>query len=68
MAFSRAAIEPGDTGEPLILEDVRVRGLVFAESRTDDTIGYALTPTVVATRIAPAIGRTGAVDTGECLR
>jgi S1-C subfamily serine protease len=64
----RAAIEPGDSGGPLILEDGTVGGLVFAESKTDDTIGYALTPTIVATRIAPAIGRTAAVDTGECLR
>jgi S1-C subfamily serine protease len=64
----RAAIEPGDSGGPLILEDGTVGGLVFAESKTDETIGYALTPTVVATRIAPAIGRTGAVGTGECLR
>lgn len=64
----RAAIERGDSGGPLILEDGTVGGLVFAEARTDDEVGYALTPTAVATRVAPGLGRTAAVDTGPCLR
>jgi S1-C subfamily serine protease len=64
----RAGVEPGDSGGPLILEDGTIGGLVFAESRTDDSVGYALTPTSVSVRIAPAIGRTGPVDLGACLR
>jgi S1-C subfamily serine protease len=64
----RAAIEPGDSGGPLVLADGTIGGLVFAESKTDDAIGYALSPTTVATRIAPALGRSGGVGTGECLR
>lgn len=64
----RAAIEPGDSGGPLILEDGTVGGLVFAESRTDPSVGYALTPTSVAARIGPALGRTGRVSVGTCLR
>ena len=64
----RAAVEPGDSGGPLILEDGTIGGLVFAESRTDATVGYALTPTSVAVRVQPGIGRTGGVDTGACLR
>jgi S1-C subfamily serine protease/uncharacterized membrane protein required for colicin V production len=63
----RAAIEPGDSGGPLILPDGTIGGLVFAESRADPDVGYALSPTTVSTRIAPAIGRTGAVDTGPCI-
>lgn len=63
----RAAIQPGDSGGPLILSDGTIGGLVFAESRTDQSVGYALTPTAVATRIAPAVGRTAAVDTGPCI-
>jgi S1-C subfamily serine protease len=63
----RASVEPGDSGGPLILEDGTIGGLVFAESRNDSTVGYALTPTSVAVRVAPAIGRTGAVDVGPCL-
>jgi S1-C subfamily serine protease len=64
----RAQVEPGDSGGPLVLEDGTVGGLVFAQSRTDPQVGYALTPTSVAARIAPAIGRTGSVPTGACLR
>jgi S1-C subfamily serine protease len=64
----RAAIEQGDSGGPLILTDGTVGGVVFAEARTDDDVGYALTPTSVASAVEPSIGRTGAVDTGACIR
>src|SRR6185503_12455120 len=55
----RAAVEQGDSGGPLILADGTVGGVVFAEARTDENAGYALTPTSVATAVAPSIGRTG---------
>jgi S1-C subfamily serine protease len=64
----RAGVEPGDSGGPFILEDGTIGGVVFAESRTDPGVGYALTPTSVAVRIAPAIGRTSEVSVGGCLR
>ena len=64
----RAAVEPGDSGGPLVLRDGTIGGLVFAESKTDPDVGYALTPTSVSIRIAPAVGRTGAVSVGECVR
>jgi uncharacterized membrane protein required for colicin V production len=63
-----ASIERGDSGGPFVLEDGTVGGVVFAEARTDDGVGYALSPTAVAKRITPAIGREGSVDTGECIR
>lgn len=63
----RAEIDRGDSGGPFVLSDGSIGGLVFAEARTDDSVGYALAPTAVATRVAPALARTGAVDTGECL-
>ncbi len=63
----RSAIEPGDSGGPLILEDGTIGGLVFAESRTDPEVGYALSPIAISTRVSPAIGRTGAVDVGRCI-
>jgi hypothetical protein len=50
------------------LRDGTIGGLVFAEARSDDQVGYALTPTSVATRVTPALGRTDAVSTGSCLR
>jgi S1-C subfamily serine protease len=64
----RAEIERGDSGGPFVLRDGTIGGLVFAEARTDQNVGYALSPTSVAVRIAPGLGRTGAVDTGRCLR
>ncbi|HEY7132459.1 MAG TPA: MarP family serine protease [Candidatus Limnocylindrales bacterium] len=64
----RAQVEQGDSGGPLVLGDGTVGGVVFAEARTDDAVGYALTPTAVARAVEPSIGRTGSVDTGACIR
>ena len=64
----RAAIDRGDSGGPLILTDGTVGGVVFAEARTNPDVGYALSATEVAARIAPALERDTAVDTGACLR
>lgn len=64
----RAPIEPGDSGGPLVLADGTVGGVVFAESRTDPAVGYALTPTSVWQRIRTAVGHTTATDLGPCLR
>jgi len=64
----RARVEPGDSGGPLLLVDGTVGGVVFAESRSDETVGYALSPTEVAVAVGPSVGRTRAVDTGPCLR
>ncbi len=64
----RAMIDRGDSGGPFVLRDGTVGGLIFAEARTDDDVGYALSPTAVAIRVTPALVRTGSVDTGACLR
>lgn len=64
----RAEVEPGDSGGPLVLEDGTVGGVLFAESRTDETVGYALAPGPVWGLVEPAIGRTAVVDLGGCLR
>jgi S1-C subfamily serine protease len=63
----RARVDQGDSGGPLLLSDGSVGGVVFAEARTDENAGYALTPTSVATAVAPSIGRTSRVDTGACI-
>jgi len=63
----RAIVDQGDSGGPLILKDGTVGGVVFAEARTDENVGYALTPTSVATAIEPFIGRTSSADTGACI-
>jgi S1-C subfamily serine protease len=64
----RAAVEPGVSGGPLVLADGTVGGVVFAESRTDDEVGYALDPSAVAVAIGPGIGETRPVSTGTCIR
>ncbi len=64
----RASIDPGDSGGPFILENGTVGAVVFAESRTDEAVGYGLDPTDVAAAIDPGLRRTGSVDTGACLR
>jgi S1-C subfamily serine protease len=63
----RASVQPGDSGGPLLLEDGTVGGVVFAQSRVDPTVGYALSAIEVSDRIAPALSRTAAVSTGPCI-
>jgi S1-C subfamily serine protease len=64
----RAQIEPGDSGGPLVLADGTVGGVVFAEAKADPNVGYALAASEVSEALRVAIGRTRAVDTGECVR
>ncbi len=64
----RAAIEPGASGGPLVLPNGTVGGVVFAESRSDASIGYALDPADVAVAVKPGIGATAAAPTGPCIR
>jgi len=63
----RATIEPGDSGGPLLLENGTVGGVVFAESRVDPTVGYALSPVEVQQRIDGSLSRTQRVSTGACM-
>ncbi len=63
----RAAIRGGDSGGPLVLADGTVGGVVFADARTDPSVGYALSPIEVAARVAPALGRAAGVGVGACL-
>jgi S1-C subfamily serine protease len=63
-----ADIERGDSGGPFVLADGTVGGLVFAQSRSESAVGYALSPAAVRARIAGSLGRTSPVDTGTCQR
>ncbi len=64
----RATIQRGDSGGPFVLADGTVGGVIFAQSRSDPSVGYALAPAAVREAIGPALGSTRAVDTGECIR
>jgi S1-C subfamily serine protease len=63
----RAEIDQGDSGGPLVLANGTVGGVVFAEARTDEQVGYALTPSSVRDAIEPALGETSNVKTGACI-
>jgi hypothetical protein len=59
-----------DARELRVLAEARpiaVGALVFAESKTDPNVGYALSPTDVAVAVTPFIGRTAPVSSGPCL-
>jgi S1-C subfamily serine protease len=63
----RADIRRGDSGGPFVLVDGTVGGVVFAEARSDPSVGYALAASDVAAAVRPGIGRTRAVSTGHCV-
>jgi S1-C subfamily serine protease len=63
----RTEVDQGDSGGPFVLADGTVGGVVFAEARTDEDVGYALTPVSVGVTITPFIGRTSEVATGDCV-
>jgi len=64
----RARVVPGDSGGPFVLENGTVGGVVFAESRVDPTVGYALSALEVLDRVEPAVGRQQGVASGPCVR
>ena len=61
-----ADIEPGSSGGPLLTTEGTVAGVVFAESVTQDDVGYALVWGEVAADMSAASQRSEAVPTGAC--
>lgn len=60
----RANIIQGDSGAPLVSTEGTVIGMVFATSVTDNSIGYALTPSEYADALT--VKSTQPVSTGKC--
>ncbi len=63
----RSRVMPGDSGGPFVLQDGTVGGVVFAESRVDPLVGYALSPREVLDRVSQGIGRQTTVPAGPCV-
>jgi S1-C subfamily serine protease len=61
-----ADIHPGNSGGPLVDANGHVLGVVFANSTSDPSEGYALTNGEVAPDIQAGVGRTAPVDTSAC--
>jgi hypothetical protein len=60
----RGQVEPGISGGPVLTEDGRVAGMVFAAGIDDPEVAYALTSQVIAE--ASAIAGDAPVDNGSC--
>lgn len=59
-------IVKGNSGGPMINQDGKVIGVMFAKSTTQDQIGYALTMKQVNDKIEQARNLTSAVSTRSC--
>ena len=61
-----ADIHPGNSGGPMVDAEGRALGVVFANSTSNPTEGYALTDAEVAPDISAGVGHTAEVGTGAC--
>lgn len=61
-------VHPGNSGGPFVLSDGRVAGVLFAASRTDEGVAYAIASSEVLPWLETALGRTEPVSTGPCTK
>ena len=62
----RSLVRSGNSGGPLVSEEGKVLGVIFAASITDRSTGYALTATQVARDARTGQNSTSPVSTGAC--
>lgn len=62
----RSLIRPGNSGGPMVGDDGRVLGVVFAASVTDGSTGYVLTAEQVAEAGVTGLNSSSPVATGRC--
>jgi S1-C subfamily serine protease len=63
-----ADVQQGESGGPLLTEDGRVAGVIFAKGTTTPNVGYALALSELAPVAASAPTLTEAVSSGTCIR
>ena len=63
-----ANVAQGNSGGPLVDEQGEVAGLVFAKSRSDDSVGFALSLSEIQTALRAGAQRTEPLNTGMCLK
>jgi S1-C subfamily serine protease len=63
-----ADVQQGESGGPLLTEDGRVAGVIFAKGTTTANVGYALAMSELAPIAASAPALTDAVESGSCIR
>ena len=64
----RAQVEPGNSGGPLLTDRGQVAGMVFAKDAATPDVGYAMTNAELQPVIAQAVGASGRVSVGACIR
>jgi S1-C subfamily serine protease len=62
----RGLVRSGNSGGPLLSEEGKVLGVIFAASVSDKSTGYALTAEQVAADAREGATATSAVSTGGC--
>ena len=62
-----AAVQPGNSGGPLLATDGRVAGVVFARSADDPELGYAMTNDELQPVASAAAGLSSPVSPGACV-
>ncbi|WP_120522208.1 MarP family serine protease [Arthrobacter celericrescens] len=61
-------VQPGNSGGPLLSQQGRVAGVIFAKTTSDVAVGYALTMEDLAPVAARAPSLSAAVSPGQCTR
>ena len=61
-----ANVQQGNSGGPLLTQDGRVAGMVFAKAKSQADIGYALSLEEISPAVKAAPSLNDAVSTGSC--